>query len=64
MSPSQIRDKLTDIQARLKEVEEEADRLKQHRAGYHEVAFELVEAWEAVDRAIVVLDDMVLGLSV
>lgn len=63
LTPSQIRDELVAIQARMKEIEEQADRQKQHRVGYHDVAFELVEAWEAVDRAIESLDEMAMGMS-
>jgi hypothetical protein len=63
LTPGQMRDELTAIQERMKEIEQIADRQKQHRSGYCEVAFELVEASEAVDRAIVSLDDMHVGMA-
>jgi hypothetical protein len=63
MTPSQIRDELVTIQERLKQIEVICDRQKQHRIGYADVGFELVEAWEAVERAIAGVDEMAMGMS-
>lgn len=63
MTPGQMREELVAIQERMKEIEQIADKQRQHREGYSEVAFELTEASEAVDRAIVSLDDMAIGMA-
>jgi len=63
MTPSQIRDELVTIQERLKQIEVICDRQKQFRVGYCDVGFELVEAWEAVERAITGVDEMAMGMS-
>jgi len=63
MTPSQMRNELVSIQERMKHVEITADRQKQHRVGYTDVAFELTEAWEALERAIEGLDEMEMGMS-
>jgi hypothetical protein len=58
-----MRDELTAIQERIKVVEIAIDHQKQHNVGYHNVGFEIVEAWEALERATDALDEMQMGMT-
>jgi hypothetical protein len=58
-----MRDELVAIQERLKQIEVMCDHQKQHRVGYVSVGFELVEAWEAIERAVDGVDEMAMGMS-
>ena len=63
MTPSEIRDELVTLQERLRKVEDTVERQKSVNAGYHNVCHELTEGWEALDRAIENLDEMVMEVS-
>ena len=62
-TPGQLKDVTEATKEVVRGLEEQVERQKQHNAGYYDVSHELTEAWEALDRASMALDDMEKGLT-
>ena len=63
MIPGVMRDRLSAIQAELKGLELEAAGQRAANVTYIEVGFELVEAWDSLQRAAETLDEMAMGVT-
>jgi len=63
MTPSDVRSKLVVLQSDLRELEDVVFHQKSANVVYYEVHHEMVEAWDALERAIEKLDDAVMGIT-
>jgi DNA repair ATPase RecN len=63
MSLGEMRDVLSGVQNRIRQVEEQVEQCKSTDARYHSVGHELTEAWEALERAIEELDEIFMEVS-
>ena len=63
MTPGVMRDRLSAIQAELKGLELEAAGQKAANVMYVDIGHELVEAWDALQRASESLDEMAMGVT-
>lgn len=63
MTPGEVRDELVTIQERLRKLEDVVECQKSANVGYHEVCHEMTEGWEAMERAIDNLDEMLVSLA-
>ena len=57
MTPGEVRDELVTIQSRLRTLEDTVERQKSANVGYYNVSMEIVEGWDALERAIESCDE-------
>jgi hypothetical protein len=63
MTPSRLRDRLTAVQEELRSIEKDVEAQKAASVGYIPICHEIVESWEALERAISLTDEMGMGMS-
>jgi len=63
MTPGEVRDELVTIQSRLRTLEDTVERQKSANVGYYNVSMEIVEGWDALERAIESCDEMAMGVT-
>jgi len=63
MTPNEIRQVLSRIQAALYDIEATLREQAKTNVGYQEVVHEVAEAWEGLERAVDKVNEIAIGLS-
>ena len=63
MTPGEVREELTIIQERIQSLERIVEKQKSANPSYYPICHEVTEAWDALERAIELTDELAMGVS-